>query len=125
MLHPGTQFRLSYQPAEAELAYCFAEGAKSYLEAEVPPLRAVQLERAGEETDGEVQLVLQTGRRVGALADTLRLDGEERLLCDGVGVGAVMVSDALRFQILATVDESLSSVEVLGERWPLAGAAED
>lgn len=92
---------------------------KSYLETKTTPLRAVQM---SESAQGGAELTLQSGRRVPAKLASLRMDIQERLYCEGEGVGEVLLADPVRLRLIATMDDALRSVEVDGERyavrWP-------
>ena len=119
---------LAWQPAVERwyFEYKIHDGwwDKSYLEAEVTPLRGLRFdEGSGEEP---LRLVLQDGRRVVCAADSFRLDQRERLFVRSHEMGEVLVSDTERFRILRTADEDLATVEVAGRRvalaWPPAGA---
>ena len=96
---------------------------KSYLEAQMTPLRAVRIEETvPDDSEDAAILLLQTGRRVAADLDSFHLDEEERLFVDGEGVGEVLVGDGERFRLLKTADERLGSILVAGDRrrlrWP-------
>ena len=92
---------------------------KSYLAASITPLRAVRFEFASGSEDESGRLVLQDGRRAECRFEAFRLDERERLFVDSVELGEVLVSDAERFRLLRTADETMQSVDLGPRRVPL------
>ena len=62
---------------------------------------------------------LASGQAAAVDLDSFRLDERERLFCRVDGLGEVMLSDTVRFQIVSTASEDLSTIEVAGSRRPL------
>lgn len=90
---------------------------KSYLDAEVTPLVAIRLEELAAERRAVAHLA--SGQAAEVDLESFRLDERERLFCRTRGLGEVMLSDTVRFQVASTVSEDLATVEVAGVRWAL------
>ena len=92
---------------------------KSYLDAAITPLTGIRLE-PGE--SGQLEVECASGQRAALVGSRLRLDPNERLFAEVEGLGEVLLTRNQRFEVLKTVSEDLSRVEVAGVtlnlEWP-------
>lgn len=117
---------LGWQPAIGRFFFEFQVHAKwwdkSYLDAVVTPLVAVQTKQV--EGGAAVEISTSSGQRDLLALETFRLDVRERLFCRTQSMGEVMFSDALRFRLLSTASEDLKRITVAGREWPLRWPAD-